>query len=202
MYTDYDADLENYSSVAKLALALIGTMSDQKTDHKLRIQKLAFLADKMIHDPDLDDDLDFVPLDMGPFSENLETTIEKLTYEGLITVADSHTLKSKLTRKGKRAYSKIKKKFPKTFRVSKMVNEDMKNLSSKEIARLVFELYPSMKDNSIAKDDHPKIRIFDSFHVDISELNSVSTMIVKTQLGRELKISIDNDSNLLITGGR
>lgn len=200
MKTDYEVDLEDYSSVAKLAIALISTTPNQKIDHKLRIQKLAFLADKMIHDSDLDDDLDFVPLHMGTYSENLESSIHKLADEGIITIGDEKSLKSELTEKGKQISRKIEEELPELYATSALINDSTKDLSSNEITALVYELYPSGTENSLIKNKLPKTDKFDSFRLDVSNMEPGEVKTIKTRLGHELEVRLDTDGKTITIG--
>ena len=201
MKANFEVDLEDYSDIAKLAITLIGTTPNQKIDHKLRIQKLAFLVDKVIRNSDLDDELDFVPLHMGPYSENLESSIHLLKDEGLITLGTGDSLKSELTDKGRLVSNKIKEELPEMYNASLKINEDMKDLTSKELTGLVYELYPSMTENSMIKDNIPATDKFDSFHINVEKMKPGSTSTNKTRLGHELKVSLDSDGNISITWG-
>ncbi|MEA4977769.1 MAG: hypothetical protein VB016_04380 [Methanomassiliicoccaceae archaeon] len=174
---DEDVELDDYSDVTLIAIMLIGTSSQYKIDHALRIHKLAFLADKIIADSDLDDDFDFDANHFGPFSENLDDSLTELRNWGLIKPVSSSSKGSKLTLEGEKILEAASKKYKGIFSICSELNSNLRNLSTDEIIKLVYRLYPSLTSKSLIKDKLVKTERVDSFSIPIesnSEIHIVS----------------------------
>jgi uncharacterized protein YwgA len=164
-----DIDLDDYSDVALIAIMLIGTSENNKIDDVVRIHKMAFLADKIIADPDLDEDFNFDANKFGPFSENLEETLTKLKNWGIIKPSRLSSSKgSELTEDGRRVLALATEKFQGISQLCLELNDDLKSLTTQEIIKLVYRLYPSLTNESIIKNNLVHSNKIDSFSIPIS----------------------------------
>ena len=200
MDEDRDIDLDDYSDVAKLAISLIGTDPNGILNDKLRIHKLAFLTDKILKDEDLDEDLDFVPHYMGPYAENLDDSIDKMSNQGIIKKNEiGKGIEYSLTKLGKLVLGKIKSEKLPVYDIAKDVNEDMINFKSMEITSLVYDLYPDFAKNSLIKEKLPKTNKYDHFSINLdSDMNKIE--IITTKNGLSLMISREDNSHIIIRG--
>ena len=159
---------------------------------------MAFLMDKIMADEDLDDELDFGPDKLGPFSENLEESINMLSNWGIFK--SSNHGKSKITalsEEGVELLNTIKKKYPKTVQLGQQINNDLGDLSTGEIVKMIYRLYPSQTVNSLIKNDLVDSSRIDSFVID--DFNEGYQSVI-TENGKKLDITVKGNE-ISIVGG-
>lgn len=191
-------DIEDYSDVMLIATILVGTSSTKKIDDIIRLHKMAFLMDKIMADEDLDDDLDFGPDKLGPFSENLEDSVNMLSNWGIFESSEHGNSKTTaLTEEGTELLDLIKEKYPGTVQLGQKLNEDLDNFSTGEIVKMIYRLYPSQTVNSLIKNDLVKTSQVDSFEIDNFGNGNQS---ITTENGKTLDVQISGN-DIIISGG-
>ncbi len=191
-------DIEDYSDVMLIATILVGTSSTKKIDDIIRLHKMAFLLDKIMGDEDLDGDLDFGPDKLGPFSENLEDSVNMLSNWGIFESSEHGKSKTTaLTEEGAELLDLIKEKYPGTVRLGHQLNEDLNSLSTGEIVKMIYRLYPSQTVNSLIKND-----LVNSSHVDSFEIDNFNdgNQSITTENGKKLNVKV-NGNEIIISGG-
>jgi uncharacterized protein YwgA len=193
-----EVDLEDYSDVMLIATILVGTSPSGRVDDVIRIHKMAFLMDKIIADEDLDEELDFGPDKFGPFSENLEDSLDILSSWGLFeSSVHGKSKRTTLTDEGASLLKAIEQKYPGTVELGRKLNSDLGFLSTRELVKLVYRLYPSQTVNSLIKDDMVKTMRIDSFTIDDFS-NGIHT--VMSENGKILEVKV-NGNNISVLGG-
>ena len=193
-----EVDLEDYSDVMLIATILVGTSPSGRVDDVIRIHKMAFLMDKIIADEDLDGELDFGPDKFGPFSENLEDSLDLLSSWGLLeSTVHGKSKRTALTDEGAGLLKAIEQKYPGTVELGRQLNSDLGSLSTRELVKLVYRLYPSQTVNSLIKDDMVKTARIDSFTIDDFS-NGIHT--VMSENGKRLEVEI-NGNDVFVSGG-
>ena len=193
-----DIDIEDYYDVMIIATFLVGTSSTKKIDDIIRLHKMAFLMDKIMADEDLDDDLDFGPDKLGPFSENLEDSVNMLSNWGIFESSKHGKSKTTaLTEDGAKLFSKIEERYPGTVLLGKEINGNLDGLSTGEIVKMIYRLYPSQTVNSLIKDDLVTSSRVDSFEID--NFND-GNQTIETENGKRLNITVDGNE-ITISGG-
>ncbi len=191
-------DIEDYSDVMLIATILVGTSSSKKINDIIRLHKMAFLMDKIMADEDLDDDLDFGPDKFGPFSENLEDSVNMLSNWGIFESSIHGKSKTTaLTKEGSQLLDLIKEKYPGTVRLGQKLNEDLENFSTGEIVKMIYRLYPSQTVNSLIKNDLVKTSQIDSFEIDTFK---DGTQSITTENGKTLMVQVSGN-DIIISGG-
>jgi uncharacterized protein YwgA len=188
---DESIDLDDYSDIALVAIMLIGTSEDHNIDHVTRIHKMAFLADKIIGDSDLDDDFDFDAHYFGPFSENLEDSLTKLKSWGIIRKSNASSKGSSLTDVGEKLLTMASEKYNGIYTLCCQLNNDLKNLSTDEIIKIVYRLYPNYTTESIIKDNLVKTNNVDSFSIPPQGNGSTN---ITSENGAIYSINYDGDT--------
>lgn len=193
-----EIDIEDYSDVMLIATILVGTSNTKKIDDIIRLHKMAFLMDKIMGDEDLDDDLDFGPDKLGPFSENLEDSVNMLSNWGIFESSQHGKSKTTaLTEDGAELLDLINKKYPGTVQLGQKLNDDLDDLSTGEIVKMIYRLYPSQTVNSLIRNDLVKTSHVDSFEIDNFNNGSQS---ITTENGKKLDVHVDGNE-IIITGG-
>lgn len=168
----FDDDLDDYSDVLLITAMLIGTSNNYEMEHAIRIQKMAFLVDKMIAQPDLDEEFDFGPDKFGPMSENVENSIDNLIEWGYAKQAGNHKKGASLTDEGFELVEAASKAYPGIYNLCKDLNEDLSGISDMELIKIVYRLYPEDTVNSLIRDNMVKSNKIDSFRINIGESGS------------------------------
>lgn len=165
----FEDDLDDYPDVLLITAMLIGTSEDNTMEHAIRIQKMAFLADKIIAQPDLDEEFDFGPDKFGPMSENVESSVGNLIEWGYATPAGKDGKGAKLTEEGMDLVKAAAEKYPGIHRLCEYLNGKMSDLSIKELIKTVYRLYPKDTVNSLIRDEMVKTNKMDSLSIDLSK---------------------------------
>ena len=77
------------------------------------------------------------------------------------------------------------------------LNEDLDNLSTGEIVKMIYRLYPSQTVNSLIKNDLVKTSQVDSFEIDNFGNGNQS---ITTENGKTLDVQISGN-DIIISGG-
>lgn len=165
----FDDDLDDYSDVFLITAMLIGTSEENTIEHAIRIQKMAFLADKIIAQPDLDEEFDFGPDKFGPMSENVENSVSNLIEWGYATPAGKGGKGVKLTEEGMDIVKATAERYPGIHRLCEYLNGKMSRLSDRELVKTVYRLYPEDTVNSLIRDDLVKTNKVDALSIDPSK---------------------------------
>lgn len=163
-----EEDVDDYSDVQLIVAMLIGTSANHTIEHAIRIQKMAFLIDKIIAQSELDEEFNYEPHYLGPMSEPVQASVEELINWGYAVTAGGHEKGAALTESGIGLIEAASRKYPGIFNLCKELNESMSNINDRELIKIVYRLYPEDTVNSLIKDDMVETKKVDSFEVDLS----------------------------------
>lgn len=163
-----EEDVDDYSDVQLIVAMLIGTSANHTIDHATRIQKMAFLIDKIIAQSELDEEFDFQPHHFGPMSEAVQTSVGELINWGFAEIAGGYGKGATLTRSGIDLIEAASRRYPGIYRLCKELNESMNNINDGELIKIVYRLYPEDTVNSLIKDEMVETKRVDSFEVDLN----------------------------------
>ena len=147
---------------------LIGTSKNYTMEHAVRIQKMAFLVDKIMAQPELDWEFDFGPDKFGPMSENVESSVDALVEWGYAISAGKDRKGAKLTEDGMDLVRTAAGKYPGVYNLCNYLNSRMSILNNRELIKVVYRLYPEDTVNSLIRDEMVSTSKVDSFSIDLS----------------------------------
>lgn len=145
---------------------LIGTSENATMEQAIRIQKMAFLVDKIMAQPELDEEFDFGPDKFGPMSENVEGSIEALINWGYAIPAGQNSKGATLTEEGIELVEAATEKYPGIRNLCEYLNENMSDLTVNELVKVVYRLYPEDTVNSLIRNEMVQTDKVDSFIID------------------------------------
>lgn len=167
-----DEDLDDFSDVMLIVAMLIGTSDDNTIEHAIRIQKIAFLVDKIVAQPELDEEFDFGPDKFGPMSENVEISVDNLIEWGYAKQAGNRNKGAILTDEGLELVEEISKRYPCIYNLCKEMNEDLSGITDMELVKIVYRLYPEDTVNSLIRDNMVNTDKVDSFSIGMNQTGS------------------------------
>lgn len=182
------SNMEDMDSIQQAALMLISASPKGILNSDLRIQKLAFLYSKTVGDVDLDEDFDFVPYDLGPYSENLASAIEMLGARGLIT-KDTRRSEYKTSPDGERIAAQLTGEEPERAEVVKELVRVLGAVNPEDLVAAVYELYPEYTKNSIIVERVRRRKSVDSLIVPVDQRKGSERMVIRSRLGRRVVVS-------------
>lgn len=185
----FEDDLDDYSDVSLITAMLIGTSKDATMKHAVRIQKMAFLVDKIMGQKDLDDEFDFGPDKFGPMSENVESSVDMLIEMGYAKQAGGSNKGASLTEEGSELVEAASERYPGVYELCRSLNSGLAELTDREIIKLVYRLYPEDTVNSLIRNELVKTQRVDSFAVG---LEGNGTFKVVTENGVSLTVEVED----------
>lgn len=185
----FEDDLDDFSDVLLITAMLIGTSENATMEHAIRIQKMAFLVDKIMAQPDLDEEFDFGPDKFGPMSENVESSIEALVNWGYAIPAGHAEKGATLTDEGVEFVEAVAEKYPGVCSLCEYLNENMSDLSIKELVKVVYRLYPEDTVNSLIRDELVQTERVDSLIIDLHKSGSYEII---SENGIVINVEINN----------
>lgn len=146
-----------------LPLALLFAADDHRIKGRTRFQKLAFLAGKQLEERGISL-YDFVPYDYGPYSKDLQETIDKLVSEGLVRVRKTQTYGGddrydyRLTEKGRRSFERNlpdeemvfnEPSLKTVYSVAKDIVGSYNDMPISNLLDIVYTEFPEYAENSV-----------------------------------------------------
>ncbi len=162
-----EEELDDFADVSIITAMLIGTAKDATIKHAIRIQKMAFLVDKILAQPDLDEEFDFGPDKFGPMSENVENAVDMLIEWGYASQAGNKNGGASLTEDGLDLVNCASKKYPNIHKLCNYLNDNLSVLSNNELVKVVYRLYPEDTVNSLIRDELVNSDKVDSLIIDM-----------------------------------
>jgi predicted HTH domain antitoxin len=143
---------DDLSLTQRIAVLLLGANCSEPVRGKLWFQKELFLIAQNI--PELEEETEFEPDFIGPYSEIAEEELDHLRIEGIVAKD-----KEKLTPNGEEVKSRIEKQFPSD---TKQFISEMKlflnNLTKDELLGFIYYTYPKMRLESVESERIAGIR--------------------------------------------
>ena len=139
-------------SAKDFVLLLLSVDNKKPIEGNLFLQKEMFLIVKEVYEK-LEEELNFVPYNYGPYSQNLVNLLNHLDYNNLIVIDNYEgTNNYSITKKGEDELNKIN--FPKDI-VKKVTNLKVgsNKLGYKGLLRYVYFTYPDYTTKSKIKDE-------------------------------------------------
>lgn len=151
---------------AILLLLLAGDASRIKG--ATRLQKLVFLLSRQPAQEELREDLDYLALTYGPYSEVLDDTLDMMAGGGFVKVEGHRPRIASLTEVGLRAALSLSEERGDFFRAASELKFVLNDIPQKDLLALVYQLYPEMaKESALADVTSPNV---EAIHLGLDEL--------------------------------
>ncbi len=151
-----------------------------------RIQKYAFLVDKLIGSDELDSEFGFIAHDFGPWSEALADILDRLENYGLVKKKQNRKSEYRITDRSMAIIEEIERSRSQYIRAAETISKDFRRFTDDEIVAMIYDLYPDYASNSFIKEKMLSCGSSDFFVVPIVQENTVSRIV--SRCGRRLTV--------------
>lgn len=152
----------------------------------LSVQKMAFLVTKLLPDKLEDYDRDYIPFDLGPYSELVETDIVRM--QDLSLLPGNLENKAAFKSEAARAIEKIETTDKSIQEVVNLI-ASFKGFSRDDLVYTVYNLYPEYASGSKIR-SRVKSRRLESISIDMGDLSNQKGMEIVTDKGRKVRVEL------------